>query len=441
MSRWLPTPNRRAAAALAMAGALAAGVVHVPAQAAVSVKRVLDQATAMPGQALNFVYLASPTYLSGDQLFVYGWGPFNSGYGGIYAVPAEGGNPALLVDTLHTVPRTGGLFTGFSGGSGCDNPVADSQFVYFGAQNGTGLYRVPRTGGPVRRVADTTTPLPGGPVGGRATIEAFCRLAPLSRGIVFDSGGGVESRGIYRSNPTGSSIGRLANANTPYPPCGSAYGGCLDFQHPASDGSRAAWSVGSVFGVAALVHEEAGEVVSGSQVQPSGQGRYLNPKRQSITRTRSVFQAATWDGPPNLGLYSVNLATKAAVTVIDLKRPVPGRADARWTDFPQWQALNGRATLFNGSTCPVDALGTCTEGPRSGIYLACGREVVPVLLDGAAVPGGVMNLGIQSLGRGELQVQGTATVLRFPVVSDRPWPNAYGVAAYVVTVSDLPRCF
>ena len=126
-------------------------------------------------------------------------------------LPASTGTFEVLANTSTAIPGGVGNFTGFASAS---FELADGvpRIAFTGAGEGSqqGVYTVAR-GGPVDLVADTNTSVPDG----RAKFLSPCRTALDGDRVAFVEESGFRRGGIYTNR--GGGLRRVADTSTPVP--------------------------------------------------------------------------------------------------------------------------------------------------------------------------------------------------------------------------------
>jgi hypothetical protein len=422
-----PTRNGRWLCCAALFGALSAGLPLGAGAATVNFTLLADNATPTPGANDSFHWIYGGHW-SGDAVFFQGWGA--TPYGGLFSVPAAGGTIKVLVSTQTPIPGGSGPFTSFNFiNSGCDEPLADNRFLYFPGERSTGLYKVPRAGGNVTRLADLNTPIPAGPVDGYTTFPNYCYLSPGDRAPLLFSSLGWTGVGIFRSLGRADQTEAVVDNNTVFnqPPCDTFR--CTNHRYPDASGSTAVYMVGNDFGMQAILSEGEVPLVTTLTQMPGGYPA-VNLGRPSISGQRVAFHGSDTLSV-HFGIHTVNLGSQAVSTVIDSIDPVPNQPNKRWTNFYQYQAVGRNGTLFSGSGCPVDGNGNCIPDGEVSVYLACGSQVVELLRHGQVVDGRTVR--VRSLGRAQVRaVAGGGKKLEVPLV-------AIGPMLFGLTATDLPR--
>ena len=151
---------------------------------------IADVLTTVPGAAGTFTSFGfNPTYDAGEAAFVAGHATGSGVYRG------DGGTLRLVADETTPVPGGTGTFTGFP-----DGPTIRGDTVAFRASGPGGQRGVyVRRGGALLRIADTTTPIPGGS-GSFVSFSELTHHGPALDGtgsIAFRATGSAGQQGIY----------------------------------------------------------------------------------------------------------------------------------------------------------------------------------------------------------------------------------------------------
>ena len=147
----------------------------------------------------------------------------------LLAQPSSAATLTRIVDTGDSIPDGAGTFSFFAGFAFDGQAVAFRGFDFSGSM---GIYT--NAGGPVTRVADETTPIPGG----TGNFHFFSEVTIENGIVIFSGGGAFPQRGIY-TNANGPSLDVLYDTTTPTPDGSSTFsnfffvrvdGGSLAFQ-------------------------------------------------------------------------------------------------------------------------------------------------------------------------------------------------------------------
>jgi hypothetical protein len=179
----------------------------------------VGSATPIPGGTGNFVTFAEPSIGSGNVAFL----ATGVGQQGVYRLtpgdPITPPNPIRVADLGTPIPAGSGSFTTLSGAS-----ISGFNTAFVGSGVGQQGVYVAQPGDPVVpppnpiRVADLTTPIPGG-------VGTFTAFSPPSLSIdgqtVAFVGSGVGQEGLYVAQPTDPILPpnpiRVADLTTPIP--------------------------------------------------------------------------------------------------------------------------------------------------------------------------------------------------------------------------------
>jgi hypothetical protein len=172
------------------------------------VTRIADLNTPVPGGSGNFDFFVGPSTgpsISGG-IVAFNGGTSGGATQGVYI--GSGGPLSRIADTSTPIPGGSGNFTGFLSPSISGGTVA---FAGFGSGTQGGVYT--GAGGPLTRIADTSTPIPGG----SGTISVIrSELTPISGGTVaFGAAGSGTQQGVYTGS--GGPLTRIADGSTPIP--------------------------------------------------------------------------------------------------------------------------------------------------------------------------------------------------------------------------------
>lgn len=146
-----------------------------------TLSRVADRSTVIPGSGSNFVFFSRPDYRNGEIVFTGGNG--SGGRNGVYAVSASGGSVTRVAD--QTTPLPGGSTFSLDG-TIVRGPSLDAGRVAVFSINNNGYYDGTTAGDPLGVIANGTTT----PAGSANPFTSF-DMASLSggRAAVFGSTG------------------------------------------------------------------------------------------------------------------------------------------------------------------------------------------------------------------------------------------------------------
>jgi hypothetical protein len=162
-----------------------------------AVTRVVDTTTAIPGVGGPFGGFVAPPAISGTRVAFTGFGPLG---GGVFTAATPGGPLTAVATTATPIPGGSGNFVGLSAPA-----VSGAVVAFAGGPTGgfgsfpTGIYANTGAGGSLVRVANTSTPIPGG-TGNFARFDPQISLS--GDDMVFVGRAGDLAPGIY-TNATG----------------------------------------------------------------------------------------------------------------------------------------------------------------------------------------------------------------------------------------------
>ena len=373
--------NRWLSAALLSA---ASGVATVPAVAA-SFRKIADTAFVAPDGLPIFVY--SQPQLGGGSVVFMGATGAPDAY--IFRAPVTGGSVTKLVDGTTKVPGGIGAFTGSHFGyfaayqpPGCTPPAAGASsavFVGRDAAGNEGLYSVPLTGGTLTRLADRTTAVPGGPVGGHAHFDAGyspCNFSVSGNVVVFDAG----LQGVYSVQTNGTQLTRVADGNTPATPPPTPVN---SFSQPSISGSTVTYIGSTVFGpygVYAGATSGLGQALVRTRNSPQ-----FNQFSYPIAGSGWIDFAARLAGN-NPALYRMTTSGAALQTVANLNSAVPPNAPGtRFVSIGSSSNNDGYApagnlTVFHAETASGSTI-------HEGLFTSCRGTIAKVVADGDVLNG------------------------------------------------------
>jgi len=174
-----------------------------PAPAGVTITRIVDSRTPVPGGDGTLFQLGSASIHGGVVAFLATGAGF-----GIYT--GGGGEPELLLGPATTVPGTSATFAGLG-----MLPVIEGDTLTFSGSGGgrQGIYLASRAapGEPLTVVADTATPIPGG----TGTFTSGMGSPASSAGDVAFLGAGAEWPGVFTNR--GGALQTIARRHDPMP--------------------------------------------------------------------------------------------------------------------------------------------------------------------------------------------------------------------------------
>ena len=385
-------------AAVGLVGGLAAD-----AAAAVVFEKVADTTTAYPGTQGSFREFNAPVH-DGQGVVFRGLGPTTIveglfRYQGGQVVPLAGNGTPIPGGTAAEVLSTVNERYAASGG-----------VVAFTGTTSSGrraVFTIPASGGPLARVADTTTPRPEG-----GAFTAFGNPTVSGGRVAFVGGGEpFQPAGIYTD--LSGTLTRVAGPTTPAPD-GSGQFTYLNF--PTMDGQRIAFEGGTPGGGGIFQYDNG-------TLSTRGTGGMRPSLSQDVV--------AYWgDAPSGSEAILLNDASGQTVVIADTTTPVPGATGNFGGFSPASIASEGGRVAFFGSEL----------GGRLGLYLYENGTLTKIVdstdvLDGRAI--GTLSLVRDSLRGDQLafhvtyagQNAGQAVYL-----ATIPEPGALGLCALALSL-------
>jgi uncharacterized repeat protein (TIGR01451 family) len=189
-------------AVLFLAG-IVGGPRHAVAATTFTYVKVADVTTAIPGGSGTFTSIGEPV-IAGNTVFFAGSGP--NGQRGIYNLVVDGvSSLAVRYDKSTAVPGSGGFFSDFS------FPMASPGGIAFIGSTPAGDGIFSDLGGTLHAIATKTTPIPDG----TGTFTGFGPPWVWSGVVVFRARGSGGQEGIYAHS--GGGLRRVADLTTPVP--------------------------------------------------------------------------------------------------------------------------------------------------------------------------------------------------------------------------------
>ncbi len=317
---------------------------------AVSFRKLVDTSTPIPDGVGNFsggTPFTPPSISLGTVLF---GGMGSSGQLGIYKV--IGGMLSVVADKNTPVPGGTGNFTDFRF-SVVSIFGGDVVFTGTDSANKVGIYRLP-AGGVLEVVADTNTPVPGGP--GNFTNFGFIRVETSDGNVAF-TGFSSGKHGIYIK--IGAAVSLIASTDTIAPLGGGAK---FTFTNaPTLSGANVAFRGGysGVFGPTGI-YKSIGGVLSAvadtNTLAPGGVGTFTSFFTPSISGEGVALLGVS----PVAGIYTD--APGVLVVLADTNTPAPGGGGGTFSvsDAP---TISGGKVVFSGAVSGA-------TGFIPGLYIA-----------------------------------------------------------------------
>ncbi|TWU27618.1 PEP-CTERM sorting domain-containing protein [Bythopirellula polymerisocia] len=383
-----------------------------PVALAAGFTKIADTSTAIPNGVGNFDGFDKPI-ISGSTVAFHGGA-------GIYVGPSTGGSLQVIVDLNDAIPAGIGNFTSI------ERPRSSSESIVAfrarGSNDQLGIYAVSMTDGTLSRIADQNTAI----ANGSGTFSGMS-LESASGSTVAFSGGNVgnSQRGIYVGSTSGGPLTRVADRNTPIP------GGVGVFERlgqpgVALHGNKVAWTGR---GANSQVGIYIGDVTEGSIVRvadasfaiPDGIGTFRSFYFPYLSQSIVAFEGLGDNGQE--GIYAAFAEGGMLTRVADLNTSVPlGNGN-----FSQLFFNGNPSVSVSGSMIAFQGLDS--EG-QTGIYAkSISEDVLTKIvatgdtLDGRSVSG--LRFGIDSLDAGVLAfaasfTDGTSGVYTTSIVVPEP---------------------
>lgn len=285
--------------------------------------RLADTTTAIPDGDGNFTGFPAGPAISGDDVAFIGNG--SDGQQGLYRVavdsPPQAGEPRRIADTSTPIPEGAGLFTAF--GTDLDHPVDPAMtgdrvaFVGSGSDGQGGVYSVilstpARTAVPLR-VADTSTPIPGG----NGKFTGFGAVGISDTDIAFLGHGDGGQTGIYDMTggslrkviAVGESIQAKRITGLDFSRAG-LFGDPVAFQATFEDGTQ------GIFRVDVAATEPEVSITSIENIQGELQLTFTSVAGQIyIVQTRSDLSSGAWVNLSDAPVVGTGDTTQARVSI------------------------------------------------------------------------------------------------------------------------------
>jgi len=323
-------------------------------------------------------------------------GPNNTNLGEIWSYNLATQKFTKLVDFNTPVPGGTGNFVEFTPCERGENIQVHDGLVLFLGQDAAatgcnaGLYTVPVAGGPVSKVVDYNTILPGGtafqfPLSGTVGLS-------LSKGVVVftaqTQNPGADS-GIWSANADGSNLRRVVDYNTPYcptQPCGFVTN---LFYNGFVQSGNVVFSGGGIFGEfgwnglfeSAIGSSSFGPILNSTQTlpgdpapdpnTPGDQSEYLLPmvidgNNVYFVASDPNFVGSCGGGNYFYGVFQTTLAGGSITKIADTCDSLPGVGAINGANSFEYLAASQGNVIFE-----LEAQGNCGAATES-IYAALG---------------------------------------------------------------------
>jgi hypothetical protein len=332
------------------------------------------------GGLFNYLSYASTQSVSGTAVAFpgqFGGGSGGAGHG-VYTGPTAGGALTRVADSSMTMPGATWTFAEF-GATAASGPV-----VAFGAGNGqsfgnalSGVYTGTTAGGPLARVADTTTPAPNG------TVFSLFGSPSVSGSVVAFQGGrpAVSYTGVFAGTAAGGTLTTVADVDTAVP---GGTGTFRRFGDAAVSGSRVAFAGGNAQTDGVYIGSAAGGpltvVANRSTAIPGGGGTFQTFDDPAISGSVIAFAGAGAGAGAPKGIYYIDTDGGPLTELIRVGDTLDGRTVSQL--FFGNGGLDGSTLVFaadfTDNTSGVYAV-RLTPVPESATVLAIGAVGVGTL--------------------------------------------------------------
>ncbi len=296
-----------------------------------SIGAVADLNTAIPGGTGTFGSFFFPVLSDGNVAF-RGEG---SGQEGEYLF--AGGGLSRIADLGTPIPNGTGNFTNFALPPHLAVNGGSVAFFALGNLGQQGIYLF--NGSTLGRVADLTTPIPGG----SGNFTGFGGATVLMDGthIAFLGFGSSGQQGLYLFD--GSTISRIVDANTAIP---GGTGNFTNFISPELSGGTIAFigdGTSDQRGIYLFDGNTLSRVAARGTMTPSGTGSLTDFLGMTLSQGRVAFYA---QGPSSQqGIYLFDGTSIS--TVADLSAAIPN-GTGKFSSFGFTPALDGQNLVFTG---------------------------------------------------------------------------------------------
>lgn len=202
--------------------------------------RIVDVSTPIPNGTGSFRSLSGSISISSTAVAFGGFG--NDGQLGVYGGSPTGGPLIKIMDTTTPIPNGAGNFTGFQlvGYRTVQISGNNVAFLGSGSNSQNGIYLGTTTGGPLTRIYDTSTPVPF--ASGNFSRYLHFNLSGTTVAFVGRPTTSVTTDGVYVGTVAGGPVARIADTSTITPNHASPFTG---FSYVATNGVNVAFNATS----------------------------------------------------------------------------------------------------------------------------------------------------------------------------------------------------
>lgn len=222
-------------------------------------------------------------------------------------VTNAGGALISVADTLDLIPQGSGFFTQIASQ---DFSFGDGMVAFNGSGNSgqRGVYRVAATGGPIHRVADNSTPVPGGGAAFSTFGSPAVRDGRIAFSASFPGGGGVYELPDVAA-PGLVELVAAGGASPSGPPFSFLFGARVD-----EDDTLFYGIAGGAKGLHAIVNGALKTIADAATPIPGGAGAFPDFDTYAISNDRVIFYARDFNAGP-VGVFTDVCGALAPVLV------------------------------------------------------------------------------------------------------------------------------
>jgi hypothetical protein len=338
--------------------------------------RIADTTTAIPNGSGNFTGWLSPSVFGSTIAFT---GSGGGNQEGVYTRSIGGGPLSRVADTNTPVPGGTGTFSFID-----DSSVSGSTLEFRAGASSppVGIYTVPTGGGPLSVVANTNTAIPGG----TGNFSGMSNTSLSGTTVAFSGGGSSGQRGVYTSS-AGGPLTRIADTNTPIPsgtgtfanaglPGVSVFGSTVAFYGSGSGGQQGIYTASTGGGSLARIADT-------NTPFPGGTGNFTSIEYPALSGSAVAIIGV---GVSQQGIFAGSTTGGPLARVADTNTPIPNGIGKFSTLF-----FNGSPSV-SASGSEVVFKGAGGNG-QVGIYLGStdGTALAKLIMAGDALDGRIVS--------------------------------------------------
>jgi serine/threonine protein kinase/tetratricopeptide (TPR) repeat protein len=323
-----------------------------------SATRIADTSTPIPEGTGTFTSLLAAPSIFGPTVAFHAKGPGQEGY---YTASITGGRLTKVADLTTPIPGGTGTFSGFTGDPFTAVSGSRVEFRGMGANGHVGIYTAPVGGGPLAVVADTNIPIPHG----SGNFSGMSNVSFSGLTVAFVGGNRLAAghRGLYVGSALGGPLTRIVDVNTPIPSGSGTFtgmahtsvsGSTVAFRGMGGDGQNGIYAAPSAGGPVTVVADTNTPI-------PGGTGNFKLATFPSVSGSTVAFCGK---GVGQEGIYVGPIAGGRLTRLADLNSPVPnGHGKLFSFTIPPF---NHNVVAMSGSAVAFQAI----DGERQvGIYI------------------------------------------------------------------------